>query len=153
MGAAMQMHERRQHIRHPAKFPVHAYPEGQREESFGALRNFSHGGLCFSTPRKHDPGDRVDVEIPLVERAEPLNGEVVWTFEGAEDSGYAFSSGIQFQGASKRAHAYVLEQICRIETYRRSQLAKHGRELTPDQAAGEWAERCAKHFSSQDDLV
>jgi hypothetical protein len=153
MGAAMQTHERRQYIRHPVRFPIHAFPEGQREECFSALRDFSHGGLCFSTPRKHDDGDRVAVEIPLIKHSDALQGEVVWTREGGDDSGYAYSSGIQFLRESKRAHAYIPEQICRIETYRRSQLSEHGRELTPDQAADEWAARCANRFIGPDESI
>jgi len=148
----MQTRERRRYIRHPARFPIHAYKAGHPDETFSDLSDISHGGLCCSTPRKYAAGELVDVEIPLVAKQDTLHCEVVWTSEGT-GGGYAYQCGMQFLGESIRSHAYILEQICRIEVYRRSQLAEHGRDLSPHEAAQEWTARCTKRFSSGDEVV
>jgi hypothetical protein len=101
------------------------------------LRNISAGGLCLRARSALAPGDRIRVQIPLLEPRFRAQGTVVWCRErdGAFDVGVAFDKSVVNDVPP------VVEKVCSLEAYRRKTAEEQGRELTTEQAALEWLER------------
>ena len=138
--------ERRRFIRHPTSIPISCRKKGHVDGSDHELRNMSCGGLAFVSGDAYVPGDVVEIEYPSLERAGTLHGEIIWTEQLASGPRQEFLSGMRFFDESAHRHARTVEQICHIETYRREQRARHGRDLGATEAAAEGIERCAGKF-------
>lgn len=138
-----QADNRRRFLRHPAGIPVVCRRRRHRDECPADLRNMGLGGMAFITTLALQPGDVVTIECPTL-HAEGLEGEVVWS-DVLDDGTRRYRCGIKFQERSTFARARLVEQLARIETYRKSQQA-HGRPLARNAAAQEWIEREADKF-------
>jgi hypothetical protein len=90
------------------------------------------------------PGDLVTVEYPTL-AISGVSGEVVWSGD-LGDGTHRHLCGIRFLERSMFLRARLVEQLCHIEAYRRDQREKNGRDLTPNEAAGEWIATTASGF-------
>ena len=135
----------RRHVRHITGIPIEI-TLGRRHTHFAAeerVGNISSGGLCFVADGRFDPGEPIQVRIPILDRDTQLSGRVVWCMGTAR--GYA--TGLEFDDPEQGDQRRMVEQICQIESYRREVEQIDGLELSGEQAAREWVLRNAEDLS------
>lgn len=131
----------RQYIRHTTDVPLQV----QATDSTGPdtrLKNFSCGGLSFSSAHPIDTGQRLALSIDLGDPPFEIEGEVVWCHPQQDH----YLIGVCFHTDQDAYSVRMVEQLCRIEEYREKIRRTEGRELDPDQAAREWIEQHAADF-------
>ena len=112
------------------------------------ITNVSLGGLAFISQVPFETLQRVKITIPLLQRRNRpeeencLVGNVVW----CEKSGKNYEVGIEFDKSKDVFRLRMIEQICHIEHYRKEVERLEGRELTTQEAAGEWISKYAGDF-------
>jgi len=131
----------RRFIRHPSDIPIEVRRDNQSRAK-PALRDVSHGGLCFRVPEPVAVGDLVTVRIALTRPAFEVEARVIWCLP----DGLAWQVGVQFLDPNDQFRARMVEQICHIEQYRREQRERAGRQLTSHEAALEWIAKFAHAF-------
>jgi hypothetical protein len=137
----------RQFIRHPISIPIQVHPVEHPAASI-AVQNLSAGGLCFVTDTPVAVGSLVEFVIPNLEPDYHGDGIVVWRKDQAPN---LFAVGMCFITDDEYYRTRMVEQVCRIEAYRR-ELAEQGRQLTPEAAAEEWIARFAAKFDDSQGL-
>lgn len=133
----------RSFIRHPSDIPIEYqaddYNTGVSQEY---LNNVSAGGLSFSSSREVVPGTLITVRISAVEPGFEAHAEVAW----CERSGDDFLVGVAFIEPEDLFRVRMVEQLCHIEQYKSDVLAREDRQLSGEQAAGEWIRKFAHRF-------
>ena len=135
--------ERRRFFRHPTSVPVRCRHKGRLVESEYSLQDISNGGLAFLAAETYRPGDLVELAFPSLNHHVRIEGEIVWS--RALGEGRAVN-GVKFHTERQHMRARLVEQMCQIERYRRVQNLRYGRDLTSQQAAGEWIRKFAAKF-------
>ena len=136
--------DKRQFIRHPSAIPLVVHRIEASAFDHSRMRDVSLGGLVFEFPWSLSSGMMIRVAIPSVS-SEVLHGMVVWALRSAG----RYIVGMAFASEQDALRSRIVEQVCQIETYRRTQLAQ-GRELSGEQAAVEWIGCHAAGFPLQD---
>ncbi len=136
----------RRHVRQVTGIPIeitldYRHTHYAAEES---VSNISAGGLCFVASDRLDPGETVQVRIPILDRDNQIDGRVVWC--NKTDRG--FEVGLEFDDPDRVERMKVIEHISQIESYRREVEQIDGLQLTGEQAAREWVKRYAGEFSA-----
>ena len=117
--------------------------EEESDESIDqTITNVSLGGLAFVSQKPLEVLQRVRICIPLLQRDNYLVGNVVW----CEKSGTSYEIGIEFEKSRDAFRIRMIEQICHIEHYRKQVERLEGRELSAQEAAGEWISKYAGDF-------
>lgn len=106
------------------------------------ITNVSLGGLAFVSQRPLEVLQRVRVCIPLLQQDNYLVGNVVW----CEKIGKSYEIGIEFEKSRDVFRLRMIEQICHIEHYRNEVERLEGRQLSAQEAAGEWISKYAGDF-------
>ena len=117
--------------------------EDENDETIDqTITNVSLGGLAFMSQTPLEVLQRVKISIPLLRQDNHLVGNVVW----CEKSGKGYEIGIEFEKSRDVFRLRMIEQICHIEHYRKEVERLEGRELTSQEAAGEWISKYAGDF-------
>ena len=136
----------RKFIRHPSDAPIQVtldWVEEENDETVDqTITNVSLGGLAFVSQTPFEVLQRVRVCIPLLQEENHLVGNVVW----CEKSGRSYEIGIEFEKSKDAFRLRMIEQICHIEHYRKEVERLEGRELSAQEAAGEWISKFAGDF-------
>ena len=142
----------RKFIRHPADVPIQVtldLVDDENDETVDqTITNVSLGGLAFVSQSPFELLQRVRVSIPLLQTRDcpqqdkRLVGNVVW----CEKSGKNYEVGIEFEKSRDVYRLRMIEQICHIEHYRKEVERLEGRELSTQEAAGEWISKYAGDF-------
>lgn len=135
----------RNYIRHLASIPIHI-SVGENLSTAVKVQNLSVGGLSFVTDEKVKVGDFIDFQIPVVKPDYHGQGVVVWRRQQALD---VFEIGLRFTNDDEFFRTRMVEQVCRIESYRQT-LYEKGRNLTSEEAALEWIEKFAGDFGEEE---
>lgn len=144
---AEKLIENRRYIRHPSDIPIEVNSEQSTErEENKLLHNISLGGLCFKSKAPFQKDETVSIRIALVRPVFEVKARVVWSKENNDGS---FDIGLEFSGAVDAFKARMVEQVCRIEQYKKEVQEREGRVLTGSQAALEWINKYAKEFSEE----
>ncbi|HEX7638400.1 MAG TPA: PilZ domain-containing protein [Burkholderiaceae bacterium] len=135
----------RQFIRHPVDVPVEIRID---RDSAGAAQahtqDISLGGLAVHSSEPVAPGSMIEVRIPYVEPAFQARATVAWCRPRRDGPGHEV--GVSFLDAQDVFLARMVTQICYIEDYRKSIAREEGRELSSEEAAGEWIAKYAATF-------
>ena len=119
------------------------WEEEENDESIDqTITNVGLGGLAFVSQKPLEVLQRVRVCIPLLQQDNYLVGNVVW----CEKSGKSYEIGIEFEKTRDAFRIRMIEQICHIEHYRKQVERLEGRELSAQEAAGEWISKYAGDF-------
>jgi len=131
----------RSFIRHPTDIPIEISLADQscRRES---LQNVGRGGLCFKYPEAAPVGSHIIVRIALTLPPFEACCQVAW----CQADGDAWQVGVEFLDQDDLFRVRMVEQICHIESYRRTVRASEGRAMSRHEAAIEWIERYAHAF-------
>jgi hypothetical protein len=124
---------------------VHCRKEGHINASVRELRNMSYGGLSFVSDEHYAPGDVLEVAFPDLRHPGHVRGEIVWS-EALDANPGSYLHGLKFLDENEHHRARLIEQICHIESYRRTQELHYGRSLAPQVAAEEWIAKYAARF-------
>ncbi len=138
---AVGCEERRRYVRHPVDMPIQVYPQAVQSGGGIPLMDVGAGGLAFRTRTRFSPGSHLIVRIEQVVPVFEAVGVVRWCEQ--RDGGYEV--GVQFLDEQTRFRARMVEQVCRIQSYRR-QCLEEGRQLDFEEAAQEWIERFGASF-------
>lgn len=132
----------REFLRHTADVPIEVRTvPGSDPVHFDAV-NVSVGGLSFVSDEELAPGTVIELRIDEVDPPFEARAQVMWTLP--EDG--RFCVGVKFLDAADAFRVRMVEQVCTIESYRRSVRETEGRELTREAAATEWIGRYAGRF-------
>ena len=119
------------------------WEEEENDESIDqTITNVGLGGLAFVSQKPLEVLQRVRICIPLLQQDNYLVGNVVW----CEKSGKSYEIGIEFEKTRDAFRIRMIEQICHIEHYRKEVARLEGRELSAQEAAGEWISKYAGDF-------
>lgn len=135
----------RNFIRHPVDIPIVVTQASKIEESLVDVSNISEGGLRCFVPNRIALGSLVKVCIPVL--VPPYNGEGIVVWCNLSEKGYEL--GIRFINDDESFRLKMVEQICRIERYRKKQQ-EQGYFLSAEEAAQEWIEKNAEQFHDDD---
>jgi len=127
-------------IRHPVEVPIEIRSVPGAAAS--RVADVSFGGLSFTSEHPLDPATSIEIRIPVVDAGFRARACVVWCRPAA----HGFRIGVRFLDARDAFHTRMIEQLCAIESYRRSVRERDGRSLTGEQAAREWIERFGEEF-------
>jgi hypothetical protein len=136
----------RRYMRHPVSIPIACRKEGHVKPVEHELRNMSYGGISFVSNEAYVPGDIIDIEFPGLRHRSRIRGEIVWCSPASECKPHQYAHGMKFLDEGDHYHARLIEQICHIELYRRAQELRHGRRMSPQEAAEEWIAKHADGF-------
>ena len=132
----------REFIRHPPDIPITCHAVNRGDHQTNQLHNISRGGLCFNSDKKVNPGNPIEIKIPIRDSEFKACGTVAWC-EAVEDH---YDIGIKFNQNTMEFSVRMVEQVCYIEQYRQEVLDKEGRQMSYEQAAAEWIENYAQDF-------
>jgi hypothetical protein len=132
----------RQFIRHPSDVPIDFKLCGTESGNQELLKNYSEGGLCFTSDSWIEPDSEIKVTIAVPNRAFQATASVVWC-KFTEGS---YEVGIRFLDAQAEHAVRMIEQIIQIERYKQDKLSREGRHLSGEEAAREWINQYAGEF-------
>ena len=133
----------RQFIRHPAQVPIQVQRGSAASYASHCTENVSFGGLAFSSDVAIEPETFVTLRLSHLQPPfEVLSARVAW----CHDEGGRYVVGVEFPDSEVAFRVRMVEQVCHIESYRRHVQQREGRQLTPEEAAGEWVSRYAVSF-------
>jgi len=135
------MPQTRSFIRHPSNMPIEVSAGGDGS-SGQALRDVSHGGLCFRYSKAVPVGAMMRVRVPVIQPEFEAECRVVWCL--ADGDGYQV--GVEFLAKEDLYRVRMIEQLCQIEDYRQDIETHEGRHLTSQEAAMEWISKFASRF-------
>ena len=133
----------RQFIRHPVDVPIEIRSGHCEACAEFHTQDISLGGLAVLSKDAVEPGSLIEVRIPYVQPAFEARARVAWC---RPRRGGGHEVGVSFLDAADVFLARMVEQVCYIEDYRKSVAREEGRELSSEEAAGEWIEKFASQF-------
>ena len=134
----------RQFIRHPLDVPIEIRTDQRATGAAFQTQDISLGGLAVHSDEPAEPGALIEVRIAYVDPVFEAKARVAWCRPRRGGSG--FELGVSFLDAEDVFRARMVAQICYIEDYRRSIARAEGRELSSEEAAGEWIAKYASRF-------
>ena len=134
----------RQFIRHPLDVPVEIRTDQPGVASSFQTQDISLGGLAVHSDAPVAPGALIEVRIAYVEPAFEARARVAWCRPRRDGPGHEV--GVSFLDPEDVFRARMVAQVCYIEDYRRSIARAEGRELSSEEAAGEWIAKYAHKF-------
>ena len=134
----------RQFIRHPLDVPIEIRTDQCGPATAFQAQDISLGGLAVHSDAPVAPGSLIEVRIPYVEPAFEARSRVAWCRPCRDGAGHEL--GVSFLAPEDVFRARMVAQVCYIEDYRRSVARAEGRELSAEEAAGEWIAKYADKF-------
>ena len=134
----------RQFIRHPLDVPIEIRTDLGGSAAAFHTQDISLGGLAVHSEVPVETGMLIEVRIAHVEPAFEARARVAWCRPRRGGAGYEV--GVSFLDAEDVFRARMVAQVCYIEDYRRSVARAEGRELSSEEAAGEWIARYGHKF-------
>jgi hypothetical protein len=132
----------RQFIRHPAEIPIEVTARGRLTHVTHDTFDLSIGGLAFHYDREFEPGNVVEIRIPIVRPPFEVDARVAWCKPGKG----RFELGVEFLAQDDAFLVRMVEQVCHIENYKKEIYQTEGRILSAEEAAMEWILKYASRF-------
>jgi hypothetical protein len=132
-------------VRHPSDIPIEVHPENINPGKNESLSNVSMGGICFRSDTSFDENLIIKIRITFIKPVFEAKGKVVWCRKENE----FFDVGVEFLEYGDVFRIRMVEQICRIENYKKEVMEKEGRTLSGTEAAIEWINKYANSFQEE----
>jgi hypothetical protein len=132
-------------IRHLSDIPIEVKTENLNVEKNESLNNVSFGGISFRSDTAFDAGSVLFIKITSVRPLFEARAKVIWCRQDGEH----FEVGVEFLETTDVFRIKMVEQICRIENYKKEILEKEGRALSGQEAALEWIGKYADDFQKE----
>jgi hypothetical protein len=132
-------------IRHLSDIPIEVKSENLIVEKNESLKNVSFGGISFISDTPFDTGSVLHIRISSIKPLFEARAKVVW----CKNEGEHFDVGVEFLETTDVFRIRMVEQICRIENYKKEIQEKEGRMLSGQEAALEWIGKYADEFQKE----
>lgn len=133
----------RHFIRHPSDVPIEILYAMNKDFVSRSTQDVSFGGLAFYSDTAIAPALIISLRIPALRPVfEVPAARVSW----CEHKGNRYAVGVEFLDSIEAYRVRMIEQVCHIESYRRSVEQQEGRHLTTEEAAEEWIRQYASSF-------
>ncbi|KPK39651.1 MAG: hypothetical protein AMJ69_05070 [Gammaproteobacteria bacterium SG8_47] len=132
----------RTYMRHPSDVPLDFRLRSEGDAHSEHLNDVGCGGLSFNCAVALNQGDLVEIRIDVVTPPFEAMGRVAW----CRARGEQYLVGVAFLDQDDLYRARMVEQICRIERYKKEIYEREGRELDGQEAALEWIDKYAQYF-------
>ena len=129
------------YIEHLESVPLRCRPVPSKRSR--RLEDPGVGGLRFKSMKPIRPGTTLNVTVRVYGKQYTFRGLVSWMCE--LDQGYEI--GLSFSSKRETFEVRMVEQACRIESYRRDVLEHEGRNISLDRAAKEWIRKYSAQFA------
>jgi len=129
-------------LRHPVDVPIMVSVLSSSVARNTFLVHAKNNGLVFRNNFALSSGMLVKVIIPIVQPYFELLGYISWCRK--RDHGYQIGLALMSEADVMRIR--MVEQICYIEHYRRSEFENSGRSISGEEAAHEWIQKYAASF-------
>jgi hypothetical protein len=133
---------RREFLRHTVHIPLEVDRVADSRTHVEEGVNVSFGGLAFLSASCPGVGEILRLRIPTVDPPFEAEARVAWCRPEAAK----YLVGVQFLDSAAAFQSRMVQQVCSIENYRKQILEREGRDLSPQDAAGEWIARYAGRF-------
>jgi len=132
----------REFIRHPLDIPLEFQLGDTVAHETDYIKDISGGGLCFRAKHLIEPGNKINICIPLSDPEFFASGVVSWCNSVADH----YEVGVKFMDVKTEFSVRMMEQVCHIEQYKNDLFVNEGRRLSDEEAAVEWVSKFAKDF-------
>jgi len=129
-------------LRHPADIQITVNVISSSAARTPFLMQAKNNGLVFSNSFALSNGMLVKITIPVVRPCFELFGYISW----CRRRDYGYQVGMALMSETDMARTRMVEQVCYIEHYRRSELKGSRRSMSVDDAAREWIQKYASKF-------
>jgi len=139
--------ERRRFIRHPLSYPLKTLitdPAKGHREIIGESHNIGAGGLLFKSDCCIKKGSQIRIEIEVEGRKFVVHGFVVRCMEGKTGE---YNIAIAFDTPHDVLKARMMEQVVRIELFKKRVERRYGVKLDFACIAKVWINRYSKIFA------
>ena len=145
--------ERRKFIRHPLTYPIKAVIEEidkktskKKTEITSESEDICAGGLLFKSEKRVEKGTKVLVEVEVEGRKIDTEGTVVRCMPD-EDGRYNIA--VSFFTPQETLRVRMMEQIVRIELFKKRFERRYGVKVDFSCIAKEWIKRYSKAFAKR----
>lgn len=133
----------RHFIRHPSDVPIEILYALDKDFLPYSAQDVSFGGLAFFSDTAVEPELIVSLRIPVLQPVfEVPAARVSW----CQQKGVRYAVGVEFLDSVEAYRVRMIEQVCHIESYRRTIEQQEGRYMTTEEAAEEWISQYASSF-------
>jgi len=129
-------------IIHPPVIPLAITKCDEADLTKKNLRKKDRIRLAIQTDVLIEPKSEVQINYPVTDKDYIVAGTVI---KCEEDNGQ-YNIVVEFSDPNNVTRVRMVEQICRIELYKREVLQNESRSITKTQAALEWIDKYAKDF-------
>ncbi len=129
-------------IIHPPVIPVTVKIANNPDPVKKPVKKKDRIRLLVNTENSFEPKSIVRVNYPVTDKDFIVTGTVI----KCEEDKSRYNVVIEFSDPDNICRVRMVEQICRIELYKRQVLKNEGRSITKTQAALEWIDKYAKDF-------
>ncbi|RKX95853.1 MAG: hypothetical protein DRP84_02905 [Spirochaetes bacterium] len=143
--------ERRKFIRHPLAYPISAIVEGidresdkEKTEIKSESEDICEGGLLFKSEKKLEKGTKILVEVEVEGRKIRTEGTVVRCIQ---DEKGKFNIAVSFFTPQESLKVRMMEQIVRIELFKKRFERRYGVKVDFACIAREWIKRYSRAFA------
>jgi len=143
--------ERREFIRHPLAYPIRTIiedTEKQKDDKKIEIKSESEdicaGGLLFKSDKKIEKGVKVLVEVEVEGRKINTEGTVVRCMP---DENGKYNIAVSFFTPQETLRVRMMEQIVRIELFKKRLERRYGVKVDFSCIAKEWIKRYSKAFA------
>ncbi|MBN2324614.1 MAG: PilZ domain-containing protein [Spirochaetes bacterium] len=144
--------EKRRFIRHPLSYPLKTRVVRQSAEDIllhGESENIGGGGLLFKSVERVAEDAEVEINLTVENRQFRIDGVVV-RCEPSGNGGYNIA--VSFRRPDEALKARMMEQVVRIEEFKRRLERRCGKPLDFSWVAKQWIKRYSGLFARHYDI-
>ncbi len=129
-------------IIHPPVIPLNITKCDEPDLDKKNLRKKDRIRLAIQSEVLIEPKSEVQINYPVTDQDYIVTGTVI----KCEEDNDQYNVVVEFSDPNNVTRVRMVEQICRIELYKREVLKNESRSITKTQAALEWIDKYAKDF-------
>jgi Tfp pilus assembly protein PilZ len=142
----VKVKDRRHFIRHPICYPLEVEYAPKKLTEKTRTINVSKGGLLFISKHPMKVGAIIILKMPLRNKVFNIRAKVMH-IEIDRDDSKLYDIGIAFYRYTDAFKVKLIEQIYLIDEYRILRSIQLGRDISFNEASGEWIKRYSKRFA------
>jgi hypothetical protein len=129
-------------IIHPPVIPLAIEKHTNPDQAGKKIRKIDRIRLLIQYDNFIEPKTEVIIKYPVTDENYSVTGTVV----NCDKDRNGYNLVVEFSDKNNVSRVRMVEQICRIELYKRQVLKNESRSITKTQAALEWINKYAKDF-------
>ncbi|MBN1687575.1 MAG: PilZ domain-containing protein [Candidatus Omnitrophica bacterium] len=138
--------DKRKFYRHPLCMPIQYQDLISKNLERSSSVDLSEGGMCVLGNRFIAKGTRVQVKVPVGDQIFQIVGQIAYCNRVSSLDRYRI--GVEFLDQTSVFRTKLAVQVHEIQQYRKRVSSEIGRDVSEEEAARQWIEKYAQHFSS-----